>query len=164
MGHILPLEMAGNQRWKVEYPSVRFDGKPEYYPHPDGTIVAPYSAGGTSLASMNEDLVQKCADERLCGGCGTPIDANSEGVFFYKDYILDWGYLRSNEPPMHERCAGYAARACPHIRNEKLVAIYATKWETNVQEILEYKFAVEREDMRCVLHEEFLKITRASIS
>ena len=106
MSTILPEAMRTNPRWTKDK-----DGG--YWPDENGRIYAPVSAQDDNIGRMDDERVMALAANRGCGACGLKINEDQEAVFFVNHTEADEILFR--EPPMHVPCAGYAARACPHI-------------------------------------------------
>lgn len=69
---------------------------------PDGTV---------NFTGINAQTVLKCAEERLCGICGEPLD-------YWIAFIggpISLANRAYTDPPMHRECAEAAVKYCPHI-------------------------------------------------
>lgn len=84
-----------------------FDGKrkvpvPFFNVMPDGSV---------NFTGINAETVIRCAQERLCGICGEPLD-------YWIAFIggpVSAATRCYTDPPMHRECAEAAVRYCPHI-------------------------------------------------
>ena len=68
--------------------------------------------------ALDQEHVNQCARERLCGVCGKAIRKG-------KDRYAFLGPLRDlqcfGDPWMHEECAEYTATACPFVSGKRRV-------------------------------------------
>lgn len=140
MGSILPEAMTDNPRWRLAVPQQLWAHTPysaRYAKGADGNLVAPWSAKNENIGQLDSRAAETAAREHLCSACGEPL---LDVAVFLKnqedtDQILEHFDLGTDvhhvEPPLHLECAGYAALACPHIRNERWNAIIATKWDSD---------------------------------
>ena len=90
-----PDEMKGNARFS---PSVE-DGKRVYIQDVNGPIHAPASAERGSVAQLDSSRSETMLIEDRCSGCGKIF--NGALYVFVSDF--------SDEPPLHAKCAKYAA-------------------------------------------------------
>ncbi len=68
-------------------------------------------SGEPQFKIMDDELVTRCLNYRLCGLCGEQMGRH---VFFIGgDLCVANGFFY--DPPMHKECAEYALRTCPHI-------------------------------------------------
>ena len=143
MGKILPATMENNPRWKLAVPPAFWADVPKserYALCPDGNIVAPWTARADEIGRSDSRIIKKAAQNNLCSACGKHLDTDDVVVFFKGQLEIDALYRHCSEegphqtePPLHLACAGYTARACPHIRSEKWDAIIATAWKYVVE-------------------------------
>src|SRR5215203_4621477 len=71
--------------------------------------------GQPQFAAMDDALVRRCLDHRLCGLCGEPMGGH---IFFIGGPLSTAsGYFY--DPPMHRDCATFALRTCPHLARAK---------------------------------------------
>src|SRR5882724_12231484 len=71
--------------------------------------------GTPDFRVVNPETVVKCHTDRLCWVCGQPLGA-------YKAFVIGpinaLGRM-SSEPPSHDGCADFSARACPFLIHPK---------------------------------------------
>jgi hypothetical protein len=71
--------------------------------------------GEPQFKIMDDELVLRCLNHRLCSLCGGPLGRH---IFFIGGpKCVENGYFY--DPPMHRECAEYAMRTCPHIVHAK---------------------------------------------
>jgi hypothetical protein len=102
MGRIAPPHAATAERF-----TRGADGK--YISDPRGNIIAPASAEQGRIAKLDPTFAERAAHNRLCSICAGEIANDGVCTFIQSE---------GAEPPMHVRCAFYAALACPHMRAE----------------------------------------------
>lgn len=174
MGSILPETMQDNPRWRIAIPEVLWTDTPRskrYVRKDDGNLVAPWSALGSAIGSIDNEKSEIGSRKNLCSGCGTIIQRDSVAVFLKSPEDLEriirtheeGSDMHDTEMPLHLACAGYAIRACPHMRFEKWSAIIASSWHsiTKCEDCGRPEFWPDLDAPHEILgHEEFIEMTR----
>jgi hypothetical protein len=80
-----------------------------YVSDPTGNIMAPCSAKAGKIASLDPIFAARAGAEGLCSVCAGRFEPGAIFVFIQST---------GAEPPMHVRCAFYAALACPYMRKQ----------------------------------------------
>jgi len=85
------------QGWPVPFTQAWFDGKPDF-------------------RTVDPQKTVRCVTEKLCATCGRRLGD--------KSYFIGGPLSKANrvftDPPMHKRCAEFAAQTCPFVSGRKL--------------------------------------------
>lgn len=100
MGSIAPPHAQTAERFRLAQ-----DGS--YVADPAGNIIAPASAKPGRIAVLDPEFAHDAGEHGLCSVCAGEFGDDAVYVFVQ---------ATGAEPPMHVRCALYAALACPYLR------------------------------------------------
>ena len=107
----MPLRIARLPRTQHGLPVPYITDKPDDEPPNLGTA--------DSIASAH------CHRESLCSICGEKL-AQAERTFITGPSCVFGSDYGCNDPPMHEECARYALRVCPHLVAPSSVCVVIT--------------------------------------
>jgi hypothetical protein len=88
-------------------------------------IAETHEDGSPNLGMVESAISGICHDESLCSICGEKL-ALAERTFITGPSCVFGSDYGCNDPPMHEECARYALRVCPHLVAPSNVSVAIT--------------------------------------
>ena len=88
-------------------------------------IAEQHQDGSPNLGMVDSAMSAHCHELRLCSICGEKL-APAERTFITGPSCVFGSDYGCDDPPMHEECAHYALRVCPHLIAPGSVSVVIT--------------------------------------